>query len=142
MTKHTEKSAADLVGEKKAEVKDEAATEVAKEAVKAEIALDTGTTPDADAPVVEQYLGSDEIMMWAHIVELGLDAFKEAIDPDADHPVPDDKIAGIYKLERNGQNRTPYVAALRARLGLKKGDDVPGAGGPDYTNDITQVSAL
>lgn len=140
MTKKSEQSAADLVGEKKAEVKEEAATEVAKEAVKDEIMQDTGTKSDAEP--VEQYHGSDEIMQWSHIVDLGIDAFEKAIDAKADHPIPEEKIAGIYKLERNGKNRTPYVKALRSRLGLKKGEDVPGAGGPDYTNDITQVSAL
>jgi len=142
MTKHSEKTAAEMVGEKKAQVKEEVATDLAKDAVRAEAEQDTGTAPDADAPVVEQYLGSDEIMLWAHIPELGIEAFKEAVAEDAEHPIPENKIAGIYKLERNGQNRTPYVKALRDRLGLKKGEDVPGAGGPDYTNDITQVSAL
>lgn len=140
MTKHTDKSAAELVGEKKEEVKEEAATEVAKEAVVAEIQQDTGTTSDAEP--VEQYHGSDEIMQYAHVVDLGLDAFEKAIGEDVDHPIPENKIAGIYKLERNGQNRTPYVKALRKRLGLKAGEDVPGAGGPDYTNDVTKVSAL
>jgi hypothetical protein len=142
MTKHSEKSAAELVGEKKAQVKDEAATELAIETVKEEAKADTGTTPDPDAPVVEQYFGSDEIMMWSHIPELGLEAFTAAIAEDAEHPIPENKIAGIYKLERNGKNRTPYVQALRKRLGLKKGEDVPGAGGPDYTNDVSAVSAL
>jgi hypothetical protein len=140
MTKHTEKTAAEMVGDLKDDVKPEAAREAAKEAVLEEIHEDTGTTSDAEP--VEQYHGSDEIMQWAYVVELPLAAFVKAIEDKKDHPIPDNKIAGLYKLERNGQNRTPYVKALRDRLGLKKGEDVPGAGGPDYTNDITQVSAL
>lgn len=140
MTKHTDKTAAELVGVLKDDVKEDAAREVATESVKSEIAQDTGTTSDAEP--VKQYHGSDEIMLYAHIVELGLGAFKDAISAKGEHPLPEDKVAGLYKLERNGQNRTPYVQALRDRLGLKKGEDVPGAGGPDYTNDITQVSEL
>jgi hypothetical protein len=139
-TKKHDKPAAEMVGDLKDEVKEDAAREVAIDAVKDEIATDTGTTSDAEP--VEQYHGSDEIMQYAHVVDLGVEAFVDAIAEDADHPIPENKIAGIYKLERNGKNRTPYVKALRKRLGLKQGEDVPGAGGPDYTNDITQVSAL
>lgn len=141
MVAHKDKTAADLVGEKKetTKVKTEAADQLAKEAVMEEARMDTGTTGE---PTADPFLGSDEIMMWSHVVDLGLEAFEAAIAKDAEHPIPENKIAGIYKLERNGQNRTPYVKALRSRLGLKSGEDVPGAGGPDYTNDVSQVSAL
>lgn len=130
----------DLSDSEKMEARREGAVEAQKESAKQNVKFSTGTENNETKP--DPYLGSDEIMMWSHVPELGLEAFKKAIDPDSEHPVPDDKIAGIYKLERNGKNRTEYVKLLRERLGLKAGEDVPGAGGPDYTNDISNITKL
>jgi hypothetical protein len=141
MTTKQEKSAADLVGEKKAQVKDEAAKEVAKEAVKGEIALDTGTkAPDPD-PKSNRFQGSDEIQMYAHILDGGIEALKKAIDKK--DGIPEEKVAGLLILERNGQNRTEVVKAMIDRLGIKNIKmELPQAGGPDYTNDTTNLSEL
>ncbi len=130
----------DLSAGEKLDARHEGATEAVKEAGKQAFAYSTGTENNETQP--DPYLGSDEIMMWSHIPELGFEAFKKAIENDKEHSIPENKIAGIYKLERNGKNRTEYVRVLRKRLGLKKGEDVPGAGGPDYTNDMTQLSDL
>lgn len=138
-TKH-EKTGAELVGEKKPEVQDEAATELAKEAVKQEMALDTGTKSDAD-PVGTKWLGSDEIQMFAYLIEGGIAALEKAIDKK--DGIPEEKVAGLLILERNGQNRTDFVRLLMKRLGIKDlKAELPQAGGPDYTNDVTPLSKL
>jgi hypothetical protein len=138
--KNTPLEGTDLSAAETMDARHEGAVEAEKESAKQAVSLSTGTETNETQP--DPHLGSDEIMMWSHIPELGLEAFTAAIAEDAEHPIPENKIAGIYKLERNGKNRTPYVQALRKRLGLKKGEDVPGAGGPDYTNDVSAVSAL
>lgn len=117
----------------------DAAKEAAKEAAKAEIAADTGTRADpADAK--RQWLGHDEISQWASLLDLGIDAFKEAIDPKADNPVPEEKVYGLLALERNGRNRTDYVKLMIDQLKLEL-DEIPG-GGPDYTHDTTNITKL
>jgi hypothetical protein len=126
-------------------VKSEAAAQVAKEALMQEIRLDTGTTPDpADVDdTANRWQGSDEIQMFAHFVDVNasLDTLKKAIDEK--DGIPENKIAGLLILERNGQNRTEFVKAMVKRLGIKDlKKELPQAGGPDYTNDQTALSAL
>jgi len=118
--------------------------EGAKEDVK-EIAKDThraltdGVLPGE--PPARQWLGSDEIQGYAHNLDLGVDAFEEKVSKaNKEDPVPDEKVYGLLALERNGQNRTPYVKAMMKRLKLKA-DELPG-GGPAYTNDLTSISDL
>ncbi len=140
--KHDDKSQADLVGEKKqdASVQDAAAEEQAKDALKDEAALDTGTKSDAE-PVGARWIGSDEIQMFAYILDTGLQGLEKAIDKK--DGIPEDKIAGLLILERNGQNRTEYVKAMMKRLGIKDlKKELPQAGGPDYTNDQTLITDL
>jgi len=139
-TKHTDKTAAELVGQKKAEVKDEVATDLAKDAVRQEARASTGTESDAEPTAASRYLGSDEIMLWAPLLEMGVDAFEERVAEKHDHVIPEEKVYGLLALERNGQNRTPYVKAMMKRLNLKR-EELPG-GGPDYTNDVTPVTKL
>lgn len=139
-TKHTDKTAAEMVGEKKDEVKGEVATELAKEAVAQEARASTGTESDAEPTAQNRYLGSDEIMLWEHVLHLGVEAFEDRIAEKSDQPVPEEKVYGLLALERNGQNRTPYVKAMMKRLNLKR-EELPG-GGPDYTNDVTPVTKL
>jgi len=121
-----------------------ARTEGAKEDVK-EIAKDThraltdGVLPGE--PPARQWLGSDEIQMYAHNLELGVEAFEEKVKvSNKEDPIPDEKVYGLLSLERNGQNRTPYVKAMMKRLKLKA-DELPG-GGPAYTNDLTSITDL
>lgn len=96
-------------------------------------------------PPSEQYHGWDEIQQWANLLDLGNEAFEEKIGLAAgkEGSVPDEKVYGLLALERNGQNRTPYVKAMVKRLGLKVKDaaDLPG-GGPGYTNDVTNITSL
>lgn len=92
-------------------------------------------------PTGPQYPGSDDIMQWEPLLSLSPDEFKARVAKDADAPVPEEKVAGLLKLERAGQNRTDYVKALCARLGIKSPYEVTNAG-PGYTNDTTSVSAL
>lgn len=139
MTAKKDESAASLVGGLKEEVKTEAAREVAKEVVKDEIALDTGTTSDAEPTADAKYQGHTEIMLFAHNLDLGVDAFEKLI-ADKESGLPEEKIYGLLALERNGQNRTPYVKAMMKRLKLKA-NELPG-GGPSYTNDISNITDL
>lgn len=82
-----------------------------------------------------------EIMPWAGLVDLGLDAFKEAIAEDAKDPIPESKVAGLVEIERSGKNRTEYVKALCDRLGVASPLEVTHAG-PGFTNDVTAVNTL
>lgn len=139
MTTKSNKSAVDMVADKKADpaVKSDAAEQVAKDALVSEIEQDTGT---ASVPTGNRWLGSDEIMLWTHFLDLDADEFEAAIAENADHPVPENKVYGLLALERNGQNRTPYVQAMMKRLDLSA-DELPG-GGPGYTNDVTNITKL
>jgi hypothetical protein len=105
--------------------------------------VDTGESglENIDENPRRQFTGYDEIQMYAGLLDLGLDGFIAAIDEDAPVPVPEEKVYGLLALERNGQNRTEYVKAAIARLGLTKDDPLPG-GGPGYTNDVHPVSDL
>lgn len=133
------KIAAEKVGEKKASVTNEVATDLAKEAVKQEAQLSTGN--EADEIDVNKWQGADEINGWEHYLELSPDALKDAINKK--DGIPENKVAGLLILERNGQNRTTYVKLLKDRLGIKDiTKELPQAGGPGYTNDTTNLSDL
>jgi hypothetical protein len=69
--------------------------------------------------------------------EAGKDSYRYATDGNL---LPEEKVYGLLALERNGQNRTPYVQAAMKRLGLKA-SELPG-GGPGYTNDVHPLSEL
>jgi hypothetical protein len=91
-----------------------------------------------DAP--RTFPGYDNIMQYEPLLHQGPDAFEAAIAEDAPTPLPEEKVYGLLALERNGQNRTPYVQAAMKRLGLKA-SELPG-GGPGYTNDVHPLSEL
>ena len=118
----------------------------AKQAVKDQAAdtykaLTDGALPGE--PVTDPYLGSDESQMYAYMLDDGADAFVKRLT-EKDSPITDTMAAGLLKLERNGQNRTIYVKALMKRLGRKGKDELleVADGGPDYTNDQTNISDL
>lgn len=74
---------------------------------------------------------------------LGLDALKASIDPKKDDALSEEVIANLLILERNGPNRTDFVKLLMDRLKIKDiRKELPQAGGPDYTNDVSAVSKL
>lgn len=81
-----------------------------------------------------------------HLTDLGLEALEKAIDPKGDQPIEENTIANVLALERNGKNRTDFVKLLMKRLKINGIEelrrDIPWAGGPDYTNDVTAVSKL
>lgn len=121
--------------------------EAEKEGVKAALAQSAQTnfatqsateSPDFQA---DRWPDRHEIMPWAHIVELGLDAFRDAIKEDAEPLIPESKIAGLVELERSGKNRTEYVKALCDRLGVSSPLEVTHAG-PGFTNDVTPVNPI
>jgi hypothetical protein len=91
-------------------------------------------------PPANQYIGHDDIMQFEPLLSLAPDAFDKRVNgKDAD--VPEEKVYGLLGLERNGQNRTPFVKSMMKRLGFTKAEELPG-GGPAYTNDVTPTSAL
>jgi hypothetical protein len=94
-------------------------------------------------PPEHNYIGADDIMQWEPLLSLGVDEFEKRAASTKEDAIPEEKAAGLLRLERNGQNRTPYVQALLKRLGLKSADLYKVApGGPDYTNDVTPVTKL
>lgn len=113
---------------------------VKEDAKNARRALTDGAQPGE--PAVTPYLGSDETNLIAFHLERGVDDFEKLIAGKAkDAPeLSDTQIYGLLTLERNGQNRTPYVKAMMKKLGLKA-DELPG-GGPSYTNDLTSITDL
>lgn len=121
----------------------EGAKEAAKEAGAATYkALTDGNLPGA--PPVDQYLGSDESQQYAWLIEQGISEFEKSVSKSTkDSHVTDTMAAGLLKLERAGQNRTPYVKALLTRLGIK-GDEIGKVttAGPSYTNDMSNITDL
>lgn len=117
--------------------------EGAKEDAK-EIAKDThrfmtdGNLPGE--PTNLKYHGHEETQQWAYLLDGSLDAFKDRLKAKDDSRIPDNKAYGLLALERNGKNRTEWVKALMDHLDLDA-DELPG-GGPDHTNDTTQLSKL
>jgi hypothetical protein len=124
-----------------AEARKDGAIEAEKEAGKDSYryATDGNLLADPeDAP--RTFPGYDNIMQYEPLLHQGPDAFEAAIAEDAPTPLPEEKVYGLLALERNGQNRTPYVQAAMKRLGLKA-SELPG-GGPGYTNDVHPLSEL
>lgn len=95
-----------------------------------------GSLP-GDVDGAMRWHGSDESQPWAFYLDGSLDAIKDAYKAGS---IPDNKLYGLLALERNGQNRTDYVKYMMKTLGLKA-EELPG-GGPSYTNDTTNVTAL
>lgn len=136
------KEAADKVGEmkKSGAVQKEAAKELAKEAVTQEARASTGTESEVD-PASTRWQGADEVQQFAPLLDGGYATLEKAMDPK--EGIPEEKIAGLLILERNGQNRTEFVRGMMKRLKIKDiRKELPQAGGPDYTNDTTNLSEL
>lgn len=102
-------------------------------------ALTDGNLPGE--PPARQFIGMDDIMAFEPLLDLGVEEFADRIAEESDNVVPDEKVAGLLSLERAGRNRTPYVQAMKKRLGVDSVYEVTNAG-PDYTNDIHPVSKL
>lgn len=132
-----------LTDAEKAEARAEGAKEAEKEAAADTYRYMTDGNLPGDPPA-HQYHGADEIMQWEPLLGLGIDAFTDRIAEDHDAPVPEEKVVGLLRLERNGQNRTPFVKALMERLGINGIAELRqvAPGGPDYTNDVTPVTQL
>lgn len=125
-----------------ADARAEGAKEAVKESAKdAYTALTDGNLPSDIEPA--PYHGSDESQQYAFMIDFGIDQLTEMVEKK-DSPVTDTMAAGLLNLERNGQNRTPYVKLLMKRLGLKGRDELRSVapGGPDYTNDLTNITDL
>lgn len=124
-----------------AKARAEGAKDAEKEAAKASYKFATdGNLPGDPDDAPRQFPGYDDIMQYQPLLHLGVDEFIAAIDPKAVPAVPDSKVYGLLALERNGQNRTPYVKAVIDRLDLKP-NELPG-GGPGFTNDVHPTSEL
>jgi hypothetical protein len=118
----------------------EGAKEAIKDAAKdSYTALTDGVLPGAP-PSEHEYPGSGESQQYAGLIELDVARFEKVAASDE---ITDTMAAGLLKLERAGQNRTPYVKALMKRLGLK-GEDLfkVTTAGPSYTNDVTNITSL
>ena len=136
----TTKNPTDLSTAEQNAAEHDAAKDLAKESAKDKIAASTGTESDAEN-VSTKWYGSDEIQLFAHLLDGGLETLEKAADKK--DGIAEDKLAGLLILERNGQNRTEYVRFLMKRLGIKDlVKELPQAGGPSYTNDTTNITDL
>ncbi len=118
----------------------EGVTDAIKEQAKDAYTYATDGQLPGDPAAAKQYIGHDDITLWAPNLSLGVEPFEQAIDASAPVPIPEEKVYGLLALERNGQNRTPYVRAMMKRLNLKA-DQLPG-GGPGYTNPVNSLDEL
>lgn len=109
---------------------------------------ESANTQDIDAPKFEP---SEDGQRFTNVTTnnlenlsgLGLKELEAAIDPKKDDALSEESIAGLLILERNGPNRTDFVRLLMKRLKIKDiRKELPQAGGPDYTNDVSAISAL
>ena len=128
-----------LTEAERAKARKEGAIEDVKEAAQDTHRFLTDGQNLGEAPK-QRWLGHDDIMQWAYYLEHPVDAFTDEITAKGDAAIPEGKVYGLLALERNGQNRTPYVKAMMKRLGITK-DELPG-GGPAHTNDVTPTTAL
>lgn len=119
----------------------EGVKETLKEGAKERARAYDGALPGAPA-TANMFIGSDEIMLYADLLDLDAEALAERVAADHPSPIPEEKVAGLLKLERNGRNRTDWVKVLLDRLPVDSVYEVPGAGGPGYTYDTTSVTAL
>ena len=93
-----------------------------------------------EGPRFYNLMGTNQL---EHLTDLGLEALKAAIDPKNDDAFSDEVVANLLILERNGKNRTAFVKLLMDRLKIKDiYKELPQAGGPDHTNDVSAVSKL
>lgn len=115
----------------------DAIKESTKDAYKAGANETTGN-PDL-AP--QRIVMDKEVFTIQHLVDGGVDALNEAIDPKKPNPLSEGKIAGLLEVERSGKNRTDVVRALCVRLGVKSPREVTDAG-PAWTQDTTPVSKV
>ncbi|RZI60679.1 MAG: hypothetical protein EOP14_00155 [Pseudomonas sp.] len=128
------------------ELSDSEREKAEKEGVKAAYAQSAQTNFSTRSATESETTGDrwpdrHDVMRFAHIIDLGLDAFVAAVDAKAEPSVPESKVAGLLELERSGKNRTEYVKALCARLGVKSPYEVTSAG-PGHTNDVSSINSL
>ncbi len=120
--------------------KKEGVLEAAKEDAKASFRYATdGQLPGESG--AQKWAGMHDIMMFAPVLDLSIEAFTDRLKDGADEPIPEDKAAGLLELERSGQNRTDYVKALCKRLSVDSPYEVTAAG-PGYTNDVSATTVV
>lgn len=109
---------------------------------------ESATTKEIDAPAVvpedgPRFYNTIGTNLIEHLTDLGLEALEGAIDAKKDGALSEEVIANLLILERNGKNRTDFVKLLMDRLRIKDiRKELPQAGGPDYTNDVSAISKL
>jgi hypothetical protein len=123
-----------------AKARAEGVTEAIKEDAKAsyEYATD-GQLPGE--PPARQFTGADShTNMISGMLALGPDELEAAVAEDAG--LSEAQVANLLALERNGPNRTLQVKILCDRLGVSSPLEVPHAGGPAYTNDVSNITPV
>lgn len=139
-TKDTDSPIPELSDAETRAAQKEGVKEAHKEGAKEYARAHDGELPGA--PPENQFMGSDEIIRFSHLLDLSVDELERVIAPDTGYGIGEEKVAGLLKLERNGRNRTDYVKVLLDRLPIDHVYDLPGAGGPAYTNDTTPITSL
>jgi hypothetical protein len=127
------------------DAKRDGALDQVREAGKAAVLADTGTTGDPDTVAEAQHLRVAPDLQSttiAPLLDLPLDTLVQRLSNDKVQGHIDFETAkGLLHLERSGQNRTEYVKALMNRIGVDDPRDVTTAG-PGYTNDVTALNHL
>lgn len=134
----------DLTQSEIKEAKKEGAKDVIKEGVAAAMASDTGTTGDAEesAERAKYQVAADlQSTFIAPLLDLSLEELQRRLKSKADDAIDFETAKGLLHLERSAKNRTSYVKALCAAIGVKSPLEVTTAG-PSYTNDDTSVTQL
>lgn len=121
----------------------EGVSEAIKDDAKSAYKFATDGRQPGTEPTAPQFTGSDQhTNMIGGMLSLGPDALEAAVSDEAPVPMSEGQVANLLKLERNGPNRTQHVKILCKRLGVKSPLEVPGAGGPAYTNDVSNVTPV
>lgn len=123
----------------------EGALEAYKEGAKSAAIADTGTTgdPEAMAEAANLRVAPDlNSTFLAPLLDLPLDTLVKRLSNEKVADFIDFEDAkGLLHLERSGRNRSEWVKALCARLGVKDPREVTSAG-PAYTNATEAVDQL
>lgn len=146
-TPNTAPGVPDLKQSEVESAKKDGALDYIKNGAKAAMAGDTGTTGDLDAAedrAKYQVAADLNTTFIAPLLDLPVETLTNRLTgkPKEGEDHIDFEVAkGLLHLERAGRNRTGYVKALMAAIGVKDVSLVTSAG-PSYTNDESSITEL
>lgn len=120
--------------------RNEGVTEAIKEDAKGAYEYATDGALPGEAPGRQFTYSDAHSNLIDGMLAMGPDELEAAVAEDAG--LSEDQVANLLKLERNGPNRMLQVQILCKRLKVKSPLEVTGAGGPAYTNDVSNVTPI